>query len=105
MPAEASQEPGVATAPAFLSDSPYQFGTLGIGEPACRPSRIFAPSRAQRRRPTRTGAAPATAMTHIAIQEELDGKVVEWMEHVSGEQYRKSSVTAGPRIPHPENLR
>src|SRR4051812_4692204 len=34
------------------------------------------------------GAAPTTAMTHIAIQEELDGKVVEWMEHVSDEQYR-----------------
>lgn len=34
------------------------------------------------------GAAPATAMTHIAIQEQLDGKVVEWMEKVSDEQYR-----------------
>jgi quercetin dioxygenase-like cupin family protein len=33
------------------------------------------------------GAAPATAMTHIAIQEELDGKVADWMEHVSDEQY------------------
>ena len=33
------------------------------------------------------GAAPATAMTHVAIQEELDGKVVEWMEKVSDEQY------------------
>ncbi|HVR29232.1 MAG TPA: cupin domain-containing protein [Thermoanaerobaculia bacterium] len=33
------------------------------------------------------GAAPATAMTHIAIQERLDGKAVEWMEHVSDEQY------------------
>jgi quercetin dioxygenase-like cupin family protein len=33
------------------------------------------------------GAAPATAMTHIAIQEKLDGKVVEWMEHVTDEQY------------------
>jgi quercetin dioxygenase-like cupin family protein len=33
------------------------------------------------------GAAPATAMTHIAIQEELDGKVVDWMEKVSDEQY------------------
>ena len=30
-----------------------------------------------------------TAMTHIAIQEKLDGKVVEWMEKVSDEQYRK----------------
>src|SRR5437762_13089085 len=28
------------------------------------------------------GAAPKTAMTHIAIQEALDGKVVEWMEKV-----------------------
>jgi quercetin dioxygenase-like cupin family protein len=35
------------------------------------------------------GASPATAMTHIAIQEALDGKVVEWLEHVSDEQYRR----------------
>ncbi len=34
------------------------------------------------------GAAPATAMTHIAIQEKLDGKVVDWMEQVTEEQYR-----------------
>jgi quercetin dioxygenase-like cupin family protein len=34
------------------------------------------------------GAAPATAMTHLAIQEKLEGKVVEWMEQVSEEQYR-----------------
>jgi hypothetical protein len=27
-------------------------------------------------------------MTHIAIQEKLDGKVVEWMEQVSDEQYK-----------------
>ena len=33
------------------------------------------------------GAAPGTSMTHIAIQEELDGKVVEWMEQVSDAQY------------------
>ena len=33
------------------------------------------------------GAAPTTAMTHIAIQEKFDGKVVEWMEKVSDEQY------------------
>jgi quercetin dioxygenase-like cupin family protein len=33
------------------------------------------------------GAAPATAMTHIAIQEQLDGKMVEWMEKVSDAQY------------------
>jgi quercetin dioxygenase-like cupin family protein len=34
------------------------------------------------------GAAPTTAMSHIAIQEQLDGKAVEWLEHVSNEQYR-----------------
>ncbi|WFU08613.1 cupin domain-containing protein [Rhizobium sp. CB3090] len=34
------------------------------------------------------GASPTTAMTHIAIQEHRDGKVVEWMEHVSDEQYQ-----------------
>lgn len=33
------------------------------------------------------GAAPNTAMTHIAIQETLDGKNVDWLEHVSDEQY------------------
>jgi quercetin dioxygenase-like cupin family protein len=35
------------------------------------------------------GATPTTAMTHIAIQEALDGKVVEWLEKVSDEQYHK----------------
>jgi len=33
------------------------------------------------------GATPTTAMTHIAIQEALDGKVITWMEKVSDEQY------------------
>jgi quercetin dioxygenase-like cupin family protein len=33
------------------------------------------------------GATATTAMTHLAIQEMLDGKVVEWMEQVSDEQY------------------
>jgi len=36
------------------------------------------------------GAAPTTAMTHIAIQENLDGKVVDWMEKVTDEQYGQS---------------
>src|ERR1700759_993687 len=35
------------------------------------------------------GASPTTAMTHIAIQEALDGKVVEWLEKVSDDQYQK----------------
>ncbi len=33
------------------------------------------------------GAAPTTAMTHIAIQEKIDGKTVDWLEPVSDEQY------------------
>ena len=33
------------------------------------------------------GASPTTAMTHLAIQEHLNGKVVEWMEKVTDEQY------------------
>ncbi|HYZ87312.1 MAG TPA: cupin domain-containing protein [Bryobacteraceae bacterium] len=35
------------------------------------------------------GATPTTAVTHIAIQERLNGTAVEWLEHVSDEQYRK----------------
>ena len=33
------------------------------------------------------GASPTTAMTHVAIAEALDGKVVEWMEHVTDDEY------------------
>jgi quercetin dioxygenase-like cupin family protein len=33
------------------------------------------------------GAAPTTAMTHIAIVEQLDGKSADWMEQASDEQY------------------
>jgi quercetin dioxygenase-like cupin family protein len=35
------------------------------------------------------GAAPATAMTHIAIQEKKDGRVVDWLEHVTDRQYSR----------------
>jgi len=35
------------------------------------------------------GATPSTAMTHIAIQEQLNGKAVEWLEKVTDEQCRK----------------
>ena len=34
------------------------------------------------------GAAATTAMTHIAIQEQLDGKTADWMEQVTDEQYQ-----------------
>jgi quercetin dioxygenase-like cupin family protein len=33
------------------------------------------------------GAMPGAAMTHIAIQEELNGEAVDWMEKVTEEQY------------------
>lgn len=36
------------------------------------------------------GASPKTAMTHIAIHEALDGKVVDWMEQVSDAEYDPS---------------
>src|SRR5205814_4565918 len=39
------------------------------------------------------GASPTTAMTHIALQEKLDGKAVEWLNHVSDEEY------GAPQIP------
>ena len=36
------------------------------------------------------GAGPTTAMVHVAMQEALDGKHVEWLEHVTDEQYAKA---------------
>jgi quercetin dioxygenase-like cupin family protein len=33
------------------------------------------------------GAGPTNGMTHIAVQERLDGRTVDWMEHVTDEQY------------------
>ena len=39
------------------------------------------------------GASPTTAMTHIAIQEQRDGKAVDWLEHVTDEQYQAGSKT------------
>jgi quercetin dioxygenase-like cupin family protein len=44
------------------------------------------------------GATPKTAMSHIAIQEQLDGKVVDWMEPVSDEQYA-ANADAAPAAP------
>ena len=35
------------------------------------------------------GATPTTKMTHIAIQEALGGKAVDWMEHVSDAEYQR----------------
>lgn len=41
------------------------------------------------------GAASTTAMSHIAIQEALDGKAVEWLEHVTDQQYQGDAVAEG----------
>jgi len=38
------------------------------------------------------GASPSTAMTHIAIQESLEGRAVDWMEKVSDEEYNGLSL-------------
>jgi quercetin dioxygenase-like cupin family protein len=43
------------------------------------------------------GATPTTAMTHIAIQEALGGKVVEWLEKVSDEQYHAAQSAGNER--------
>jgi 4-carboxymuconolactone decarboxylase len=49
------------------------------------------------------GAAPNSAMTHIAIVEELDGKSTQWMEKVTEEQYnmpvRKQASSSVPKAP------
>jgi 4-carboxymuconolactone decarboxylase len=41
------------------------------------------------------GATANTSVTHIAIQESVNGKTVEWMKKVSDEQYRNSQSTSG----------
>jgi 4-carboxymuconolactone decarboxylase len=40
------------------------------------------------------GATPTTSMTHIAVQESLNAKTVEWMEKVSDEQYKDSPTAS-----------
>lgn len=45
------------------------------------------------------GAAPTTAMTHLAIQEKLDGKAVDWLEQVTAEQSEgRSSAYSAPGL-------
>lgn len=40
------------------------------------------------------GATSTTGMTHIAVQEKLNGNVVDWLEHVTDEQYRSGENNA-----------
>jgi hypothetical protein len=44
----------------------------------------------------RHGATPTTALTHIAICEQLNGKGVDWLEKVNDEQYRKTESNRKP---------
>jgi quercetin dioxygenase-like cupin family protein len=46
------------------------------------------------------GATPTTAMTHVAIQEALGGKAVDWMEHVSEQHYHSAAARPGPESAH-----
>ncbi|MBL0967604.1 MAG: cupin domain-containing protein [Brevundimonas sp.] len=39
------------------------------------------------------GASATTGMSHVALQEAEDGKVVDWLEHVTDAQYRAPSVS------------
>jgi 4-carboxymuconolactone decarboxylase len=48
------------------------------------------------------GAAPGGAMTHLAITEQQDGKAVDWLEHVSDEQYQPAAAPqAGAAVAQP----
>jgi quercetin dioxygenase-like cupin family protein len=42
------------------------------------------------------GATATTAMTHIALVEQLDGKGVDWLEHVTGDEYEAANTAARP---------
>ena len=80
---------GLAYAPA--RPGPHRHGRLRPGAARGRPDRGNSPRRRRGLRAGRETLArrrPTTAMTHIAIQEALDGKAVEWMEKVSDEQYQ-----------------
>ena len=46
------------------------------------------------------GASPTTSMTHIAIQEALDGVAVVWLEKVTDEEYFAGTATAGHAHSH-----
>lgn len=43
------------------------------------------------------GATPGTSMTHVAMQEALNGVAVHWMEHVSDEEYSAARASLEPR--------
>jgi hypothetical protein len=68
--------------------------TCGLEQPLARLGRRRAARSAGQQSQHWHGASPTTAMTHIAMQEELGGKVVDWMEKVTDEQYDTSPRSA-----------
>jgi hypothetical protein len=64
---------------------PFQNSNAGEKPHFFQSKRLLIPRTCEKHR---HGAAPTTAMTHIAVQEKKEGKVVDWMEQVSEEQYR-----------------
>lgn len=72
--------------------------TAGCGLVQCanEPARIIRPGDVVRCPPGEKhwhGAIMTTAMTHIAIQEALDGQVVNWLEKVTDEQYMAAQIS------------
>ena len=80
---------GTRTRSARHSSSPPAAAGAARGRARSRRSGPATLSGFRRAKSTGTGPRPTTGMTHIALQEKHDGKVVDWMEHVSDEQYRK----------------
>ena len=50
------------------------------------------------------GATANTSMTHIGIQETVDGKAVEWMEKVSDQQYPNAQISSGDDTSSPKGV-
>jgi hypothetical protein len=59
----------------------------GLAQDSCEPRRDLAGAASGREDRHWRGASPTTALTHIAVQEQLDGKAAEWLEHVTDDQY------------------
>lgn len=99
IPLQATALSLVVLAAALAEATPAASGQAS--EPDARPEAIRITRRGQRPSSQGSaqehwhGASPATGMTHIAIQEYSGGKSVDWMEHVSDDQY-KAPVTPAP---------
>lgn len=86
-------EPGARTAWHKHPRGQLLIVTAGVGRVQLdgHPVQVIRPGDVVRIKPDERhwhGAGPNTSMTHIAIQEPEDGKVVDWLEHVSDEEYQ-----------------